>query len=134
MKRTIKPEKKRSITRASAKDKGRRLQQMVCQKASELIGLPWGKDCPIESRPMGQSGADVRLDTEARELFPFSVECKWCEAWSIPEWIRQAQANEMKDTNWVLVVKRSHVDPVVIIDMNTFFELLSCSDRRNKVR
>ena len=124
MKRTKKAVKKRSITRASAKDKGRRLQQTVCQKVSELTGLPWGKDCPIESRPMGQSGVDVRLDTEARKLFPFSVEAKWQESWDMPGWIRQAQANEMKDTDWLLVVKRSHSLPVCIIDLNTFFKIL----------
>ena len=124
MKRTKKATKKRSITRASAKDKGRRLQQMVCQKVSELTGLPWGKDEPISSRPMGQPGSDVRLDTVARELFPFSVECKWQEQWSVPEWIRQAETNERKDTDWLLVVKRSHSLPVCIIDLNTFFKIL----------
>ncbi|KKL22597.1 hypothetical protein LCGC14_2433890, partial [marine sediment metagenome] len=40
MKRTKKAAKQRKITRASAKDKGRRLQQTVCQKISELTGLP----------------------------------------------------------------------------------------------
>lgn len=125
MKRTKKAAKKRSITRASAKDKGRRLQQMICQKISELTELPWGKDEPIESRPMGQSGVDVRLDTEARKLFPFSVEAKWQEQWDIPGWIRQAETNEMKDTDWLLVVKRSHSPPVCIIDLDTFFELLT---------
>lgn len=129
MKRTKKAVKKRSITRASAKDKGRRLQQMVCQRASELTGLPWGKDEPIESRPMGQSGVDVRLDTEARKLFPFSVEAKWQEQWSVPEWIKQAQANEMKNTDWLLVVKRSQSPPVCIINMDVFFDLLSHIER-----
>ncbi len=124
MKRTKKATKKRSITRASAKDKGRRLQQMVCAKISELTGLPWGKDEPIESRPMGQSGVDVRLDAVARKEFPFSVEAKWQESWNIPEWIRQAQTNEMKDTDWLLVVKRSHSPPVCIIDLDTFFKIL----------
>lgn len=125
MKRTKKAAKKRKITRASAKDKGRRLQQTVCQSVSDLTGLPWGKDCPIESRPMGQSGVDVRLDTEARKLFPFSVEAKWQEQWDVPGWIRQAETNEMKDTDWLLVVKRSHSSPVCIIDLDTFFELLT---------
>ena len=127
MKRTKKAAKKRKITRASAKDKGRRLQQTVCQKISELTGLPWGKDEPISSRPMGQPGSDVRLDTIAREQFPFSVECKWQEQWSVPEWIRQAETNERDETDWLLVAKRSHSSPVCIMDMETFFELLSRS-------
>ena len=125
MKRTKKAAKQRKITRASAKDKGRRLQQTVCQKISELTGLPWGKDEPIESRPMGQTGVDVRLEMKARELFPFSVECKYQEQWSVPEWIRQASTNEMKDTDWLLVVKRSHSPPICIIDLHAFFALLN---------
>ena len=40
----------------SAKAKGRTLQQWICKKISEFTGFPCGKDCPIESRPMGQSG------------------------------------------------------------------------------
>ncbi|KKL60975.1 hypothetical protein LCGC14_2199930, partial [marine sediment metagenome] len=38
--------------------------------------------------------------------------------------IRQAETNERKDTDWLLVVKRSHSLPVVVMDMDTFFKLL----------
>lgn len=113
------------IKPSSAKDKGRRLQQMVCAKISDLIGLPWGQDQPIESRPMGQSGTDVRLDSEAIKLFPFSVECKWQENWSVPSWIEQAQANQIPGTHWMVVAKRRNKDPVVIISLDVFFKLLS---------
>jgi len=60
---------------SSCKAKGRRLQQLVAQKISEAIGLPCGKDQPIESRPMSGGGVDIRLDREALKLFPYSVEC-----------------------------------------------------------
>jgi len=112
------------MTPQSAKSKGRTLQQWACAKISELINLPWGHDCPIESRGMGQNGVDVRLDDKAIKLFPFSVECKNCERWNVPEWIEQAKTNQKHNTDWLLIAKKNHVQPVVIIDAEAFFRLL----------
>lgn len=82
------------IKRSSAKAKGRSLQQWACKKISELLDIPWGKDELIASREMGQPGTDVKLVGEAQERFPFSVECKWQESWSVLAWIKQAQENQ----------------------------------------
>jgi hypothetical protein len=124
--------KKKRIKVSSAKAKGRNLQKWVCEQISKLTGIPWSsngkEDCPISSRPMGQSGTDVRLESHVKKLFPFSVECKWCESWSVPSWIEQAKTNQEKGTHWVLFCKRSRLNPVVILDAETFFELL----RRDK--
>ena len=68
---------------SSAKAKGRRLQQWVCQQIASVTGLPFGKDMTIASREMGQSGTDVRLVGEARDAFPFSIECKNQETWTV---------------------------------------------------
>jgi hypothetical protein len=122
MKRT-KVHKKR-ITNSSAKAKGRSLQQWTCKKISELLGIPWGKDELIASREASQTGTDVRLVGEAKERFPFSVECKWQESWSVPSWIRQAKSNQAKGTDWLLICKRSRENPVAIVDAERFFELL----------
>jgi len=115
---------KRRIKPSSAKAKGRSLQQWVCQRISDLLGIPWGKDELISSREMGQSGTDVRLIGEAQERFPFSVECKNQETWAIPQWIRQAQANQKEGTHWLLIAKRNRTKPVVIMDAKAFFNLL----------
>ena len=80
--------KKKRIKISSAKAKGRNLQKWVCGKISKLLNIPWGKDELIASREMGQSGTDVRLIGEALEKFPYSVECKWQETWSIPAWVK----------------------------------------------
>lgn len=112
------------ITPSSAKAKGRTLQQWACKQISDLIKLPWGHDQPIESRPMGQAGVDVRLDREALDLFPWSVECKWQESWAVPAWIEQARKNLIKNTNWLLVIKRSRNKPVVVLEATVFFEIL----------
>jgi hypothetical protein len=115
---------KRKITIKSAKAKGRNLQKWVAEKISKLIGIPVGKDELISSREMGQSGTDILLIGKALELFPFSIECKSTESWQIHEAIKQAKTNQKKDTDWLLVMKRSREDPVIIMDAERFFKLM----------
>lgn len=116
--------KKKRITVASAKDKGRRLQKWVAEQISLLTGLPCGHDQPIESRPMGQNGVDIRLEARALALFPYSVECKAQEKWSLDSWIEQAQTNMIPETDWLLFAKKSRKEPVVVMDAVVFFALL----------
>ena len=118
-----KPKKKR-ITNASAKAKGRSLQQWTCQKISELLNLPWGKDEFIASREASQTGTDIRLIGKAKTSFPYSVECKWQETWSLPAWVEQAKSNQAKGTDWLLVIKKNHMHPLIVMDAERFFELL----------
>ncbi len=115
---------KKRIKTSSAKAKGRNLQKWTCQKISELLCLPWGKDEMIASREMGQSGTDVRLVEEAQERFPFSVECKYQETWSVPSWIAQAKENQKEGTDWLLIMRKNHKEPVVVMDGERFFEIL----------
>lgn len=125
MKRTKKPKKKKKqIQPSSAKAKGRALQQWTCQRISDLLSLPWGKDELIASREASQTGTDVRLIGDAKRGFPFSVECKWQETWNVPGWIAQAKNNQEDGTDWLLICKRSRSEPVVIMDAEKFFELL----------
>jgi len=116
------------ITVQSAKAKGRQLQQWACKMISALTALPWGPDECIASREASQNGTDVRLVGPAKELFPFSVECKWQETWNLPAWIKQAKDNQMPDTDWLLIVKRSRMDPIVVMDAKRFFALLERID------
>ena len=119
------PIHKKRITVQSAKAKGRNLQQWLAQQISDLLDIPWGKDEMIASREMGQTGMDIRLLGDAKKRFPYSPECKWCESWAIPAWIEQAKSNQAKGTEWLLVVKKNHHQPIVIIDAKHFFELLA---------
>lgn len=112
-----------AITIASAKAKGRRLQQLVANRIGELLGMKVGADEHIASREGCQNGTDVRLIGEAKEKFPYSVECKAQETWSVHSWIEQAKSNKEKDTDWLLVCKRNHGHPVVVMDMDAFFKL-----------
>lgn len=113
-----------AIKPSSAKAKGRRLQQWVCKKISELLGLPFGPDEAIASREMGQAGTDIRLVGEVKKLFPYSVECKAQEKMFVPAWVKQARENQIYGTNWLLVTKRNREKPLVIMEFDTFFKLL----------
>lgn len=123
---------KRKISISSAKAKGRNLQQWTCKKISELLNIPWGKDELIASREMGQPGTDVKLVGEAQERFPFSVECKWQESWSVLTWIKQAQENQKAGTDWLLIMKKNRIKPVVVMDGERFFELLRRAENADK--
>ena len=115
------------MTPKSAKEKGRRFQQWVAAKIGLLLDQPVGQDEQIASREMGQSGPDVRLVGEALSKFPFAVECKAQESWKPHEWIDQAKANvnpRVHKGGWLLFLKRRHRDPVVVMDAETFFEIL----------
>lgn len=114
-----------SILVSSRKAKGRSLQKWVCQQISELTNFPWGKDQPIESRNMGQTGCDVRLERQVLEQFPFSVECKRQEKWSVPNWIRQTKENQMPNTDWLLIIRSSRQEPIIAMDAKAFFRLLN---------
>lgn len=129
MKRTKEDARRKGIKPGSAKAKGRALQQWMCQKISELTGERWGRDCPIESRPMGQAGPDVRLERHVLEEFPFTVECKWQERWSVTDWIEQARRNQVEGTDWLLIMRRSRMRPVIVMDAERFFELIESCDR-----
>lgn len=124
-----KPSKKK-IKPSSAKAKGRRWQQEVGRSCAECIGLEFGKDCAIDSREMGQSGVDIKVIGEkAKKLFPFSVECKNAERWSLFEWIKQAQKNQLPETDWLLFLnrnKKAHGEEtgVVVMSTSTFYKAL----------
>ena len=114
---------KNRIKVSSAKAKGRELQKWAANEISKITNIKCGKDELIESREMGQSGADVKLIGEAQILFPFSVECKRSERINLSQFIEQAKANQKENTDWLLVTRRSKEKAVVSIDAEIFFKL-----------
>jgi hypothetical protein len=111
------------VKTSSAKAKGRRLQQWVAQWVGIITGLPVGVDEDISSREMGQAGMDIRLSPKARKLFPYAIECKNSERWSIPEWWNQARHNA-GGLEPLLVVSRNRTRPLVVLDAEVFFTIL----------
>jgi hypothetical protein len=113
------------VKTSSAKAKGRRLQQYVMERIAKLLDQPCGKDTLIASREMGQSGTDIRLIGPAADEFPFSVECKNCENWSVHSWVDQAIDNSTIKRPWLIFAKRNRGKVVVMMDDDTFFALMN---------
>lgn len=123
--------KRKPISTASRKAKGRRLQKQIAEKISEITNIPAQKDGDIEPRPMGQSGRDVILRGEAKELFIFhGIECKNQEALNIWKALAQAEEHGGKP---IVFFKRNRSDTYVAMKVDDFFELyaLALEEIRN---
>jgi len=115
---------KKPIKRSSAKAKGRNLQNWTASEISRITGYPWGPDEMIAPREGAQPGVDIRLVGDVLLDFNYAVECKWQESWSVPAFIEQAKKGvDDKLTEWMVVMKRSHTNPVVVLDAAHFFDL-----------
>jgi len=103
---------------SSAKAKGRRLQNFISEKINLLLGL--------DSRPaiMGESGMDIKLSREDRERFPFAIEAKNRERFSIWHALEQAAANAENGLTPLLVFKRNRSKTYVAMEFDDFLELL----------
>jgi hypothetical protein len=112
------------VKTSSCKAKGRRLQQSIAKQIAELLGLEYGKDQLVDSRTMGLSGKDVILIGEAKQRFPFDVETKNSQTWSIPSWIEQAKSNTEPGREWLLVCAKNRHEPIAILDFKVLLNLL----------
>ena len=106
---------------ASAKAKGRKLQQWVRDLLLKLSGLP---SSDIRSTGMGQTGSDIQLAQSALALWPLSIECKNLARVAALRWLEQAEAYSTTDTVPIVVVKENHGKPVVLVDAEYFFKLV----------
>lgn len=104
----------------SAKAKGRKLQQLVRDFIRETFEL---SENDVVSTSMGAQGIDVQLSDKARELFPFAVECKSYARIAVYQWWKQAKDNA-KELSPLLVIKQNRSEPLVIISMQTFRNLI----------
>lgn len=115
------------IAISSAKGKGRALQQWVCARIADMLGLPFDNQddqCLIHSREMGQAGVDVILRGEAFTRFPYDVECKSTEGFSLVATVKQAEANTKAGRDWLIVHKSKALsEPVVLMRFGAFESL-----------
>ena len=104
---------------ASAKAKGRKLQQWFANLLVESLGLD---EEDIESRPMGSQGEDIILGKQSRQIFPYSVECKNQEKVNVWSAYEQAESN-CKGYEPLVVIKKNRKKPLVVIDAEYFVRL-----------
>jgi len=105
---------------SSAKQKGRKLQQWFRDLLIEKLDI---HPEDIESRSMGAQGEDIMMARDARNKFPFSIECKNQEKLNVWEAYKQASENS-GDYEPLVVLKRNNHKPLVLIDAESFVKLI----------
>jgi len=103
----------------SAKAKGRRLQQWFREQLIEKLDI---HPEDIESRSMGAGGEDLIMARAARELFPYSIECKNVEKLNVWEAYEQAKSNS-GNYEPIVVMKKNGKKPLVVVDAEYFVGL-----------
>ena len=111
----------------SAKAKGRRLQQWVRDQLIEHLEV---HPEDIESRSMGAGGEDLIMARDARQKFPFSIECKNQEKLNIWDAYDQACANS-GDYEPIVFIKKNGKKPLVVLDAEYFIRSKKNDDKSN---
>ena len=103
----------------SAKAKGRRLQQWFRDLLINKLDI---HPDDVESRSMGAGGEDLIMARDARQKFPYSIECKNQEKINIWESYEQSKQNS-KTYEPIVVMKRNNSKPLVLVDAEYFVSL-----------
>ena len=111
------------MTPQSAKAKGRKLQKWFRQRLIDTLKL---HPDDVESRSMGAGGEDIMLSTKARNMFPYSVECKNQESLNVWKAFEQAEHNSGVYQP-LLIIKRNRKEPLAVVEANHFMELIDNS-------
>lgn len=118
------------MTVKSAKAKGRRLQQLV--RDMILDTFPQLElDTDVRSAIMGETGEDIKLSSKARQVFPYSVECKSLKKIAVYNYYDQAAANTPTGCLPLVVLKQDRRKPLVLVDLEKFMELIN--DKHNSL-
>ena len=127
---TTRSTKKKKISVASAKAKGRRLQQWVRDFLREnLSGV---EDDDITSTPGGVNGPDIGLSPLARRAFPWTVECKARARVGLYDALEQAESNLIDNTRPVAIYKQDRKEPIAVLYAKDFLELTACQKKPTK--
>lgn len=106
---------------SSRKAKGRSLQDWVKRNLIKYLDL---NPSTVHTAIMGQSGADVWLETSVKNKFPFSIECKNTERFkTIYDIIDQARTHS--DLTPLAFIKMNRKKPLVILDAEHFIRLVA---------
>tara|TARA_R100000458_G_C8161001_1_gene165039 strand:+ start:215 stop:577 length:363 start_codon:yes stop_codon:yes gene_type:complete len=112
----------------SAKAKGRLLQNLVRDKLREVFvftsKLPKLEVDDIKSQTMGMTGEDIVLSPKARQMIPYSFECKNVEKLQFWATVTQAENNLQEGCVPAIVVKKNRQKPYVAVPLDHFIQLL----------
>jgi hypothetical protein len=115
----------------SSKAKGRRLQNLVRDTLRELY--PSLHEDDIKSQTMGMSGEDIVLSPAAREVIPYSFECKNQERLDLWKSLEQALTNS-NGRRPVLIIKRNRSRVYAVIEYDAFLDIIGDHNDRDNNR
>jgi hypothetical protein len=108
----------------SAKNKGRRLQNLLATKLREYF--PTFQIADIRPVMMSGTGMDIQLSSAARTAIPYGFECKCVEALNIWSAIAQAEENAEEGLTPAVVFSRNRMpEPYVAVPLSCFLRLLA---------
>lgn len=108
----------------SAKAKGRKLQDWTRDQLKVNYGF---NEHDVRCAIMGEGGEDIKLSERAREIFPYSIECKCTERLSIYKAYDQAIQNA-KDFEPLVIFKSNRKKALAIVDAEYFLKLHKGAD------
>tara|TARA_R100000093_G_scaffold7731_1_gene5654 strand:+ start:532 stop:864 length:333 start_codon:yes stop_codon:yes gene_type:complete len=101
--------------------KGRKLQKLLAEKILKTFRHLRRSDVHVSC--VGENGPDIKLSRIAKRLVPYQFECKAQQRMkTIYKWKKQSEKNTNLDG--VLVMRMNGKAPLVVIDMNLFFDLI----------
>ena len=101
--------------------KGRKLQKLVAEKILKTFRHLRKSDVQVAAT--GVNGPDIKLSRIAKRLVPYQFETKSQQRMkTIYSWHKQSEKNTNLDG--VLVMKMNGKNPLVVIDMDLFFDLI----------
>ena len=105
----------------SRRRKGRRLQNLVRTKILETFDILRPTDVSIAKT--GENGADIKLSKIAKRILPYQFECKYQERLAtLHRWFSQSKKHGR--TEPILVVKMNDKKPLLIMDLDHFFQIV----------
>lgn len=116
----------------SAKNKGARLQKFVGNEFARVYSLEYGQDKDICGRVMGDIGTDVVMSELTKRKIPYDIECKNCEKWNLEKFWEQTISNTKENRQPLLVIKKNHIDPLIVITFKDFIEILDKNNKNSK--
>ena len=105
----------------SRRRKGRRLQNLVRAKILETFDILRPTDVSIAKT--GENGADIKLSKIAKRILPYQFECKYQERLAtLHRWFSQSKKHGRMEP--ILVVKMNDKKPLLIMDLDHFFQIV----------
>ena len=113
------------MKQSSRQNKARYLQNLVKDKIIKLFNLT---NADIRTSNTGENGEDVKLLTlTAKKVFPYATECKNTEQFiGMYKNFKQSRGHNHREP--LLIIKMNRQQPLAVISLEHFFELLEKED------